>query len=857
MSSGARGARRKSPERPHLTRHASTSKPLTESTKKRDFDDPEPTVTFQDTPKQQLEAEKANLQKAQRANERLMKRMEEVTVRSATKEAEFRLKERDFRDRETRLLGDLEKTEKEITRAKEEIRTQTAKIEARLATKDQDFDKREEKKANLHAIAVKDLKNKIEEAKKAVSDTAKVLKLEAQVREIQDEIRVISAENRKIQGDNQEKLDEIKATKDNITKVKDKLKELDDGQIQMSGVAAEKKKLTRELEDFQKELKEIQQNMVDKDEAEDVWSLKGDLRNAQAACDDLTAQKEKLNSQIDRVKSGLTVDRAALAAVGTGERKYASRETPSTREREREVPAAREYTRSPAATGAAGRTGALAGYDKSKYERGVDTGRKRADEPTRQEKQKIQDLNASLKEYNTRTGNKNRTIQQLESDIAKQQGVNAKLQATLKAAEEEQNQIQKLIKQEKEFQALDVKTTQAKIDLIKASQAGAQAHLAKLQKALKDRQFEMSEDAEKQKQVVAQNGDKKTELRQLESAVRGKESIVSRGERDLQANIKVYRDTIDKLVDTEDKRANTQQVLEETQIEYIEVQRDFQSEIHCLEREIYDQTEAKEFMEKVVFELQKEHADLIWYFKPHVAKEPKESKIHGTAEYDLVVAKRASMNEDLMRVSGFLALTSIETEWKRIQSSPAELKKVLLGLFSEHSRKKATDDSEDFIARIQELYEAMMRSGKISSVEAYSIVVLLTKEDFYPGVLQFLKEKVVEEGHKRHFLSQIKSFLTSTYRSWRASEIADEKELGESFEPTTFRRYFKDCCVRQEFIERNRNPRYRENFEATVLAGTGITERDEVEFWMRQAIECWIWTGDEVKTKEDIEDILG
>ena len=80
--------------------------------------------------------------------------------------------------------------------------------------------------------------------------------------------------------------------------------------------------------------------------------MKGDLRNAQAVTDDLTAQRDKLSAQIDRVKTGLTVDRAALAAVGTGERRYA-RETPSTREREREVPAAREYTRPTATTGTA------------------------------------------------------------------------------------------------------------------------------------------------------------------------------------------------------------------------------------------------------------------------------------------------------------------------------------------------------------------------------------------------------------------------------------------------------------------------------------------------------------------------
>jgi len=314
-------------------------------------------------------------------------------------------------------------------------------------------------------------------------------------------------------------------------------------------------------------------------------------------------------------------------------------------------------------------------------------------------------------------------------------------------------------------------------------------------------------------------------------------------------------DTIDKLNETEDKRANTQQVLEETKIEFVEVHRDYQSEIHCLEREIYDQTEAKEFMEKIVWELQKELADLTWYFKPHPLKEEKESRIYGTAEFDLISAKRKAINEDIAAVRDGLAKISIETDWKRFVESPEELAKELNRQLKVQEKKKSEEDADDFKSRITDLYQAMMQSGKLSSTEAFTIVILLTKEDFYPGVLEFL-QKIVEKSDDYHFLLQVKSFLTTTYRAWRSSEMADEQEMGEHFEPTTFRRYFKDACVRYIFNERNKNPRYRDTFEATVLAGSGITERDEVELWMRQAIECYIWTGEDPRTKEEIDDIL-
>lgn len=94
MADRSRPTRRKSPERPiakSASKKSSFSPSSSERQDKIDFSE-QAVVPTGDTPKSQLEAERALLQKSQRANDRLVKRLEELAVRSATKEAEYRLK---------------------------------------------------------------------------------------------------------------------------------------------------------------------------------------------------------------------------------------------------------------------------------------------------------------------------------------------------------------------------------------------------------------------------------------------------------------------------------------------------------------------------------------------------------------------------------------------------------------------------------------------------------------------------------------------------------------------------------------------------------------------------------------------
>lgn len=153
-------------------------------------------------------------------------------------------------------------------------------------------------------------------------------------------------------------------------------------------------------------------------------------------------------------------------------------------------------------------------------------------------------------------------------------------------------------------------------------------------------------------------------MRKLETLMKQKERNAQRGERELQNAQKQLLQLSEKLVDTENNLAGTKQFMEETQIEFENTDQDMMSEIHCLEREIYDQTETREYLEQVVAELQKEVDDLNWYFMDHKQKNPKDSRIHGTCEFDWVTHRREVTNKELEKIEGGLASVSVVTKWK-------------------------------------------------------------------------------------------------------------------------------------------------------------------------------------------------
>jgi len=60
----------------------------------------------------ELEREKQNVQKVQRLNERIMNQLEQISTQVAATEAEYRMRESSFKDKEVQLEVELKKIEK-------------------------------------------------------------------------------------------------------------------------------------------------------------------------------------------------------------------------------------------------------------------------------------------------------------------------------------------------------------------------------------------------------------------------------------------------------------------------------------------------------------------------------------------------------------------------------------------------------------------------------------------------------------------------------------------------------------------------------------------------------------------------
>jgi hypothetical protein len=143
-----------------------------------------------------------------------------------------------------------------------------------------------------------------------------------------------------------------------------------------------------------------------------------------------------------------------------------------------------------------------------------------------------------------------------------------------------------------------------------------------------------------------------------------KERNVQRADRELQNIQKAHLTFLEKLLETENNVACTRQFTDEALIEFENTEQDMMSEIHCLEREIYDQTETREYLEQVCGELQKEVEDLNWYFMDHKQKNPKDSRIYGTYEFDWVMHRRRATDTELDKIDATLASISVNTKWK-------------------------------------------------------------------------------------------------------------------------------------------------------------------------------------------------
>jgi len=293
----------------------------------------------------------------------------------------------------------------------------------------------------------------------------------------------------------------------------------------------------------------------------------------------------------------------------------------------------------------------------------------------------------------------------------------------------------------------------------------------------------------------------------------------------------------DKLIETQNTLANTRQFVDETHVEFDTTEKDMMSEIHTLEREIYDQVEMKEYLEQLTAELQKEVDDLNWYFMDHKKKNPKDSRIYGTREFDWVMHRRKLIDDELEKIDKHLAEISVTSKWKdkTLEDLQRDLKRSL-------KSKIDAQDVADFTARLSELVGIMMKK-QYSGLVTFQVCSLLADEKVYPGVLNYLVLLVAEQD-KLHTLDRPPMFINRVWRQWKDVVLKQDPDK-------TFRRELMEKLRSLRVSYQLKEAKFKENFIQRVLDGEE-TPNDQLERWIEDAAEYFIFCGVE-GTREEIE----
>jgi len=254
-----------------------------------------------------------------------------------------------------------------------------------------------------------------------------------------------------------------------------------------------------------------------------------------------------------------------------------------------------------------------------------------------------------------------------------------------------------------------------------------------------------------------------------------------------------------------------------------------------------------EFLQQVVGELKKEVDDLKWYFKPHKQKQEKESRIYGTTEYDLIMAKRKMMDSELKTLQTHLEQVSVDNEWKRHMTN----EEGLSGYFK--ASKKALEvyknrpdvnqeNVDDMVVHVQILIRQLEKHYDADI--ALQAAILMINHNIYPG-LQLYLANLVEKDHNTHILHRVPMFLRLTYRDW-SFDCLEKGPRSDSFRKTLLQ-----ACIELRVKNQMADFSHVNKFHSQVLGGEEMS-RDEIETWLRDAAEFFIFFNKE-GTRDQIE----
>jgi chromosome segregation ATPase len=656
-----------------------------------------------------------------------LKQLQESTHRITTTESDYRTKEKEYKEQIAAKELELEIIKKDIERSKQDLKDQLHKIKEKIKYKDEVFDKKLNDRNRDYQLKVKATKVDIEESQKKSKDIEKIRDLELQLRSTLDEKTQVENSNVKLENQLHSIQQEIHREKDSAAELQDQIKEMERSNTKLSESNQKKDSYSQELNTLTKKVQEAEKELSsNKDLDEKIIDLKSTLRSLKNKNEDLTQEKERLEKNRTRAKSGLDIitDDHEPSTVSRINRN-ADKESPYDR-----------ITR-------ANRT--------EERKTAADTRQSREDE------KKIRDLKANIK---TLKRDKDREIDALNKKLITQESAVAKAQSNLTKIEQEKRSLQKLLKQDKEYHTHVMSVLKDKQTYYTQRKEMYEAEFKKSKKALQDGEFNLSEIKRQVDDTTKTLNDKIKILDNVELDKNQHLRTLERIEKDLATEQKNFNSLTDKLQETELNLVSFQQQVKSTQEEFKVTRQDMMLDIHTLEAEIYDQTDENETIEKVKAELNQELASLKWFFLP--AKEKKGTQLtqwYSTLAYDFNVERKKKRDAELEAIKEELNSTNLEFVQKTKEAE--DFKKD----WERSLEAMPNEERGDLLFEMKDLMEAM-KLAEFKQRAVLQTMSLLAEFQVYPGAVRELTllTKTIKD---QHILQKPNVLLNVVYRDYK------------------------------------------------------------------------------------------
>jgi len=325
--------------------------------------------------------------------------------------------------------------------------------------------------------------------------------------------------------------------------------------------------------------------------------------------------------------------------------------------------------------------------------------------------------------------------------------------------EQDKKEMQKLIKQEKEYIVANMTTLKDKILYYTARKEMYETELKKTKKALQDSEFHIGELKRQVSDSQKLISDKTKTLKDVELDKTQRLRTLERSDKDLANELKNLNTLTEKLTDTQLSLLSFRQQVLSTQEEFKVTKEDMLLDVHTLEAEIYDQTVENETTERVKAELRQELATLKWYFQPLKEKSDADTQWYSTIDFDFITERKKKRDAEMQAIKEEIQNTSLEHIQKNKEGEDfkKDLDKALQAM--------APEDRGDLLFEMKDLMETM-RLALFKQRTILQIVSLLAEHQVYPGAVRELS-LLVRGIREQHAMQRPDILLKVIYRDYK------------------------------------------------------------------------------------------